>query len=95
VWDFHPAAGRSQRCDAHDISLTAESSDGQQNVEYSGALEAATMPLQRSPSPRSLQEIVKDGSLRMTRARSFPTGQALLDWLKATNQPFNVAKVSQ
>lgn len=25
----------------------------------------------------------------------FPTGQALLDWLKATNQPFNLAKVTQ
>lgn len=26
---------------------------------------------------------------------AFPTGQALLDWLKATNQPFNAAKVAQ
>ena len=25
----------------------------------------------------------------------FPTGQALLDWLKATNQQFNAAKVKQ
>jgi len=43
-----------------------------------------------------LQEIVKDGSLRMTAGSlAFSTGQALLDWLKATNQPFNVAKVIQ
>ena len=25
----------------------------------------------------------------------FPTGQALLDWLKATNQPFDTSKVTQ
>ena len=43
-----------------------------------------------------LQEIVSDGSLRMTvGSLAFPTGQALLDWLRATNQPFNAAKVSQ
>ena len=29
-----------------------------------------------------------------TGSLSFPTGQALLDWLLATNQPFNVGKVS-
>ena len=46
-----------------------------------------------------LQEIVSQGgigSLRMSAGSlAFPTGQALLDWLKATNQPFNAAKVSQ
>ena len=26
---------------------------------------------------------------------AFPTGQALLDWLQATNQPFNATRVSQ
>jgi hypothetical protein len=25
----------------------------------------------------------------------FPTGQALLDWLRAANQPFNISKVIQ
>ena len=43
-----------------------------------------------------LQEIVSTGSLRMSvGSLAFPTGQALLDWLNATNQPFNAAKVSQ
>jgi len=43
-----------------------------------------------------LQEIVTGGSLRMTvGSLGFPTGQALLDWLKATNQPFDAAKVTQ
>jgi len=43
-----------------------------------------------------LQEIVTGGSLRMTVGPlGFPTGQALLDWLKATNQPFDATKVTQ
>jgi hypothetical protein len=43
-----------------------------------------------------LQDIVSGGGLRMTiGSLAFPNGQALLDWLKATNQPFNATKVSQ
>ena len=45
---------------------------------------------------QKLQDIVDGGALRMTLGSlAFPTGQALLDWLKATSQPFNAAKVSQ
>ena len=53
--------------------------------------------MRNSPAyQKKLQEIVQDGSLRMTAgALSFSTGQALLDWLLATKQPFSVAKVSQ
>lgn len=44
----------------------------------------------------SLQEIVGGGSLRMTvGSLSFPTGQELLDWLKALKIPFNLARVTQ
>ena len=40
--------------------------------------------------------MVGGGGLRMTAGSlAFPAGQALLDWLKATNQPFNAAKVRQ
>jgi hypothetical protein len=43
-----------------------------------------------------LQEIVGAGALRMTvGSLGFATGQALLDWLKATNQPFDASKVQQ
>jgi hypothetical protein len=36
------------------------------------------------------------GGLRMTVGKiRFPTGQQLLDWLKATNQNFDINKVSQ
>lgn len=81
---------------AHDISLTAESSDGQQNVDYSGALNDGYDAAAARAVAEKLREIVQDGSLRMTAGSlAFPTGQALLDWLKTTNQPFNVAKVSQ
>ena len=43
-----------------------------------------------------LQELVSDGSVRMTiGSLGFATGQDLLAWLKSTNQQFNAAKVSQ
>ena len=45
---------------------------------------------------QKLQDIVSEGSLRMAiGSLAFPSGQALLDWLKATNQAFNAAKVIQ
>ena len=81
---------------AHDISLTAESADGQQNVEYSGALEGGYDALAVKAIAQKLQDIVSEGSLRMAiGSLAFPSGQALLDWLKATNQAFNAAKVIQ
>ena len=81
---------------AHDISLTAESTDRQQNVEYSGALDSGYDAVAVKAIAQKLQDIVSGGDLRMTIGNlAFPTGQALLDWLKATNQPFNAARVSQ
>ena len=81
---------------AFDINLTAESSDGHQNLEYTGALENGYGPAALKTVAEKLQDIVSDGSLRMSvGSLGFPTGQALLDWLKATNQPFNAAKVIQ
>jgi len=81
---------------AHDISLTAESTDGQQNVEYCGALDNGYAAATLKSVAQKLQDIVSGGGLRLTvGSLAFPTGQALLDWLKATNQPFNAARVSQ
>ncbi|EXI78520.1 MAG: hypothetical protein AW10_03004 [Candidatus Accumulibacter appositus] len=96
VWDFLQRLEQSAGVTAHDISLTAESADGQQNVEYSGALEDGyDAPAAKLVAER-LQEIVSDGSLRMNvGSLAFPTGQALLDWINANNQQFNSAKVSQ
>ena len=99
VWDFLLRLEGANTVTAHDISLTAESVDGQQNVEYSGALEGGYAAAAIKTVAERLQEIVSQatpGSLRMSiGSLAFPTGQSLLDWLKATNQPFNVAKVVQ
>ncbi|SBT09843.1 ATPase-like protein [Candidatus Accumulibacter aalborgensis] len=96
VWDFIQRLASASGVRAHDLSLTAESSDGQQNVDYSGALEDGYDAAAAKSVAEKLQEIVQGGSLRMTAGSlAFPTGQALLDWLKTTNQPFDVARVSQ
>jgi hypothetical protein len=43
-----------------------------------------------------MQEVVGAGTLRlMVGSLGFPTGQALLDWLKANNQSFDITKVAQ
>ena len=96
VWDFIQRLEKATGVSAYDISLTAESSDGQQNVEYSGALDGGYDAVALKSLADKLQEIVSGGSLRIIiGSLGFPTGQALLDWLKATNQQFNLEKVTQ
>lgn len=96
VWDFMQRLAEVEGVSAYDIGLTAESGDGQQNVEYSGAVEGGYTAAALRAVAEKLQEIVSGGSLRMTvGSLGFPTGQVLLDWLRATNQPFNLAKVTQ
>ncbi|MGS0756487.1 FN3 associated domain-containing protein [Roseateles sp. GG27B] len=96
VWDIVRRLELAAGVIAHDISLTAESADGQQNVEYSGALDSGFDAPAMKAVAQKLQDIVSVGNLRMTVCSlAFPTGQGLLDWLKATQQPFNAAKVSQ
>lgn len=96
MWDTIGRLEKAGSVMAHDISLTAESADGQQNVEYSGALEGGYDAPAVKAIAQKLQDIVSEGSLRMAiGSLAFPSGQALLDWLKATNQAFNAAKVIQ
>jgi len=97
VWDFLQRLERASSVRAHDIGLTAESANRQQSLDYSGAVDGGFDAAAARLLATRLQELVGgDGSLRMTvGSLSFPTGQALLDWLKATGQPFNAAKVSQ
>ena len=96
MWDTIGRLEKAGTVMAHDISLTAESADGQQNVEYSGALEGGYDASAVKAIAQKLQDIVSEGSLRMAiGSLAFTSGQALLDWLKATNQPFNTAKVRQ
>lgn len=96
AWDFIQRLEKTSGVTAYDISLTAESSDGQQNIEYSGALDGGYDAAALKSVAEKLQDIVSNGSLRMTvGSLGFSTGQGLLDWLKATNQPFNLARVTQ
>jgi hypothetical protein len=96
VWDFIKRMENTARVSAYDISLTAESTDGQQNIEYSGALEGGYDGGALKSVAEKLQEIVSGTSLRMTiGSLGFYTGQDLLDWLRVTGQSFDPAKVSQ
>lgn len=96
VWDFIQRLEKCAGMIAFDIGLTAESPDRQQSVDFSGALVGGYDAAALKSVAEKLQEIVTGGSLRMTvGSLGFPTGQALLDWLRATNQPFDDAKVTQ
>ena len=96
VWDFIQRLDEAATVIAFDLQLTAESTDGLQHVEYSGALDAGYTASAMKAAADKLQEIVGAGGLRMTvGSLGFATGQALLDWLKATQQPFDASKVQQ
>jgi hypothetical protein len=96
VWDLIQRLEKTSDVRLFDIGLTAESTDGQQSLEYSGAIDAGYDHAGVKSIAEKLQEVVGGGGLRMSvGSLGFPTGQALLDWLKATNQQFNAAKVKQ
>lgn len=96
VWDFIGRLEKTSNTAAFDISLTAESDDGAQNVEYSGAIDAGYGAVLLKEVAEKLQGVVGGGNLRMTvGSLSFPAGQALLDWLKANNIAFDLSKVTQ
>ena len=96
VWDFIQRLDEAATVIAFDLQLTAESADGLQHVEYSGALDSGYTASAMKAAADKLQELVGAGALRMTvGSLGFATGQALLDWLKATNQPLDASKVQQ
>ena len=96
VWDFLVRLEKTVGITVFDISLTAESADGQQSVDFSGALETGYHAADIKTIAEKLQDLVSGGTLRMNvGSLGFVTGQALLDWLKATNQQFNADKVVQ
>ena len=96
VWDFVQRLDELATVVAYDLELTAESSDGLQHVEYSGAVDAGYTATSIKASADKMQDLVGAGALRMTvGSLGFQTGQALLDWLKASNQPFDLTKVTQ
>jgi hypothetical protein len=96
VWDCILGFEKLAGVVAYDIGYTAESEDRCQTVEYSGALEEGYDAAAMKSVAEKLQGIVSGGSLRLSvGSLSFPTGQLLLDWLKATQQAFDAAKVTQ
>lgn len=96
VWDFIRRLDAAVNVQVYDLGMTAESSDGLQHVEFSGAVDGGYTAASIKAAAGKLQEVVGDGALRMTiGSLGFPTGQALLDWLKAGNQAFDLSKVTQ
>jgi hypothetical protein len=96
VWDFIKRLEKAADVRGYNLSLTVESADGQQTLDYSGSLENGYDAHVLGDLADKLQELVGVGSLRMTvGSLGFPTGQALLDWLMLSGQQFNQAKVVQ
>jgi hypothetical protein len=96
VWDFIQRLDAASGVLVYDVGLTAESTDGLQHIEYSGAADAGYGAASLKASADKMQEVVGAGTLRlMVGSLGFATGQALLDWLKANNQSFDITKVVQ
>lgn len=99
VWDFIrrlETATPLGSVKAKEVQLTAESVDGHHHVEYLGSLGEGYAASALKPIAESLQILAGAGSLRLTaRSLSFSTGQALLDWLRATGQAVDMDKVTQ
>ena len=92
VWDF---IGKL-KATAFDINITAESADGDVVLDYAGSLEDGYSVDAIKELAEKLQAMVGTGGLRMTVGKTkFGTGQELLDWLKTTQQKFDINKVTQ
>lgn len=96
VWDFLERLSGAISVVAFDIALNAESTNGEQHLEFSGALADGYSAKNLRTVAEKLQEIVDGSSLRMVAGSlGFPTGQALLDWLSANKIAFDPNKVRQ
>ena len=97
VWDFITRLEAATGVLAFDIALTAESADGCQSLEYSGAIEGGFGGTALREVANKLQEIVSaGGALRLSVGSiGFATGQGLLDWLRQTSQTFDPSYISQ
>jgi hypothetical protein len=96
VWDLITRLEQTAGVVAYDVQLSATSSNGEQIVDYTGSLTSGYGGAELKAVATKLQDIVQDGSLRMEIGElGFPTGQALIDWLNAAKEPFNLSYVSQ
>ena len=95
VWDLITRLEQTAGVVAYDVQLSATSSNGEQIVDYTGSLASGYGGAELKAVATKLQDIVQDGSLRMEIGElGFPTGQALIDWLNAAKEPFNLSYVS-
>jgi hypothetical protein len=95
VWNFIKGLEKAPDVRVYDMSITAESTDGHQILEYTGALDDGYDAAALRALADKMQDLVGGGSLRLTVGSfSFPTGQGLLDWLKASNKSFDITKVA-
>lgn len=96
VWDLITRLEQTAGVVAYDVQLSATSSNGEQIVDYTGSLASGYGGAELKAVASKLQDIVQDGSLRMEIGElGFPNGQALIDWLNAAKEPFNLSYVSQ
>ncbi|MCC5838834.1 MAG: DUF499 domain-containing protein [Opitutales bacterium] len=96
VWDFIGKMEKAAGTTAHDISLTAENADGQQHLEFTGAVTEGYTGAVIKLIAEQMQQLAGEGSLRMhVNSLSFPSGQGLLDWLRATNRSLDLSEVTQ
>lgn len=96
TWDFIRRLESATGVSVFDIFVSSENVDGTHVIEFTGARDTGYDGASMKELVDSLQNIAAGGSLRLTvGAISFPAGQALLDWLKATGQSFVAAKVVQ
>jgi hypothetical protein len=96
VWNFIEQLGKTSGVTVNDISLTAESANGQQHVEFIGAADAGYDADALKSLAERLVETAGEGALRMQVSTfNFATGQGLLDWLRANKLPFEQHRVTQ
>jgi hypothetical protein len=96
VWDLITRLEQTAGVVAYDVQISATSNNEEQIVDYTGSLSSGYGGAELKALTAKLQDIVQDGSLRMDIVQlGFPSGQALIDWLNAANEPLDPSSVSQ
>lgn len=96
VWNFVEQMGENPGMRVNEISLTAESADGLQHVEFIGSPDSGYDEKELRSLADQLVLLAGEGSLRMqVSSLNFATGQSLLDWLRARKMPVEQHRVVQ
>ena len=96
VWNFIEQLGKHVGTTVNDITITAESANGQQHVEFIGSADAGYAAAALKTLADRLVETAGEGALRMQVSTfNFATGQGLLDWLRANKLPFEQHRITQ